>query len=107
MTDEELQTLGAKAAEMPDGRNELSPKPLCSVTAEAIFDPQGRIRVYNSDTNEVVTIRQANGDPINGADSIAELKAALQTVLSDSGIANFSTNPASSSNSSGKISSKK
>ena len=90
MTDEELQTLGAKAAAMPDGRNELSPKPLCSVTAQAIVDPQGRIRVYNSDSDAVVTIQQANGDPISGAGSIAELKAALQTVLSDAGIATFS-----------------
>lgn len=90
MTDEELQTLGAKAAAMPDGRNELSPKPLCSVTAQTIVDPQGRIRVYNSDSDAVVTIQQANGDPINGAGSIAELKAALQTVLSDAGIATFS-----------------
>ena len=51
MTDEELQTLGAKAAAMPDGRNELSPKPLCSVTAQVIVDPQrhGRLPVIGAD----------------------------------------------------------
>jgi hypothetical protein len=89
MTDEELQSLGAKAAAMPDGRNELSPKPLCAVTAQAVVDQEGRIRIYNSDTGEVVTIRQADGAPITAANDIAGLKAALQTVLSDTGIATF------------------
>lgn len=89
MTNEELQTLGSKAAAMPDGSNELSPKPLCSLTAQAIVDPQGRIRVYNSESDTVITIQQANGDPINGAGSIAELKTALQTVLSEAGIVRF------------------
>ena len=90
MTDAELQTLGAKAAALPDGRNELSPKPLCSVTAETLIDPQGRIRVYNSDADEVVTVQQADGDPIAAANDVATLKAALQTVLSNAGIATFS-----------------
>lgn len=90
MTDAELQTIGAKAAALPDGRNELSPKPLCSATAETLVDPQGRIRVYNSDADEVVTIQQADGDPIAAANDVATLKAALQTVLSNAGIATFS-----------------
>ena len=90
MTNAELQTLGAKAAAMPNGRNELSPKPLCSVTAQAIVDPQGRIRVYNSDADEVVTIQQADGDPIAAANDVATLKAALRTVLEEAGIATFS-----------------
>ncbi|QYY34604.1 hypothetical protein [Ruficoccus sp. ZRK36] len=89
MTDEELQSLGAKAAAMPDGRNELSPKPLCAVTAQAVVDPEGRIRVYNSETGEVVTIRQVDGAAIAAANDIAGLKAALQTVLSEAGIAAF------------------
>jgi len=90
MTDQELQTLGAKAAALPGGRNELSAKPLCSVTAQAIVDPQGRIRVYNSGSEEVVTLQQADGDPIATASDIASLKAALQTVLSEAGVATFS-----------------
>ena len=89
MTDAELQTLGAKAAAMPNGRNELSPKPLCSVTAQAIVNPQGRIRIYNSDADEVVTIQQADGSPIAAAGDLNALKAALQTVLSEAGIASF------------------
>ena len=89
MTDEELQSLGAKAAAMPDGRNELSPKPLCAVTAEAVVDPEGRIRIYNADTGEVVTIRQVDGAAIAAANDIAGLKTAVQTVLSEAGIAAF------------------
>ena len=90
MNNKELQTLGAKAAALPDGRNELSPKPLCSVTAEAIVDPQGHIRVYNSDTDEVVTIKQVNGNRITAANNIGALKAAVRSVLADAGIATFS-----------------
>ncbi len=90
MTDDELKTLGAKAAALPNGRNELSPKPLCSVTAETLVDPQGRIRVYNSGADEVVTIQQADGDPIAAAADLDGLKAALQTVLTNVGIATFS-----------------
>ena len=89
MTDEELQSLGAKAAAMPDGRNELSPKPLCAVTAQAVVDPEGCLRVYNAETGEVVMIRQVDGAVIAAANDIAGLKAALQTVLSDAGIATF------------------
>jgi len=89
MTDAELQTLGAKAAAMPNGRNELSPKPLCSVTAQAIVDPQGRIRIHNADADEVVTIQQADGSPIAAAGDLNALKVALQTVLSEAGIASF------------------
>lgn len=90
MTDAELLILGAKAAVLPAGRNELSPKPLCSVTAEAIVDDQGRIRVYKSDTGEVITIQQADGDPINAAVDLDGLKAALQAVFTEAGIATFS-----------------
>lgn len=89
MTDDELKELGAKAAVMPNGRDELSPKPLASVTAESLVDPMGRIRVYNSSTDEVVTVQQADGDPINAAGDLPALKAALQTVLTEAGIATF------------------
>lgn len=89
MSDAELQALGAKAANLPEGRNELSPKPLCAVTAQAVVDPQGRLRIYNVETGEIVTIRQADGAPITAAADVAALKAALQTVLSEAGIAVF------------------
>lgn len=89
MTDAELQTLAAKAAALPDGRNELSPKSLCSVTAQALVDPQGHIRVYHSGNDEVVTIKRVDGNPIVAANNVATLKSALQLVLSEAGIATF------------------
>ena len=89
MTDEELKLLGAKAATLPTGRNELSPKPLAAVMGQAIVDPQGRVRIYNSTTGEVVTLQQVDGDAIANAADLTALKTAVQNVLSASGLATF------------------
>ena len=76
MTDAELQTLGAKR-QLADGRNELSPKPFCSVAAETLVNRKD-IRVYNR-------CRRSGDDLTNDGDPIAAAMMSLPSKLRSDG----------------------
>ena len=86
MKPEVMQALAEKAAKLPMGRNELSPRPLASVFAEGMISPDGVIRVINFRDSTITEVRAVDSTALDEAKDFNELKTALIQTLLQSGI---------------------